>query len=517
MNPTAMPTPTQHAPALTAASARRRYLALIGLRWLPTGLLIPIMTLLALSRGLSLTEIGFVFSLQGLVVLGLELPTGGLSDALGRRPVLLLASLVGLTSLGLLIVADSVALFAAAAALQGVYRALDSGPLEAWYVDAALAADPDTTIEKGLSAGGSIASLAIAIGALASGALIALHPIASMDALVRPMVVALGLGLVNLCAIAMVMTETRVARGLGAAADSVRAVPGVVRDGIGLLRGSRVLLALVAVEAFWGFSMVTFESLFPIRLSETIGSTDDAAASALETARALKGVGLNGLFAPSLEVGPAEEGAMGARAFSDSAPDVAAYAAATVPAYAKAGVLAAAGRFPGLGAAQQAPEDGPANVGLSLDELKARDIVPYREAIKDGVPAIVVSTGLYATDDFVVPGTSSRTIVGSLLRGQLGFRGLILSDDLTEPAITSTEETPTAVVEAIGAGVDMVYVSGDDAAIADSYAALLAAAKKGSIPAARIDDALTHVLVAKASVGLMKPRKVAQPISPPGG
>ena len=309
----ATPAPTSASPALSAASARRRYLALIGLRWLPTGLLIPIMTLLALSRGLSLTEIGFVFSLQGLVVLGLELPTGGLSDALGRRPVLLLASVVGLISLGLLIVADSVVLFAAAAALQGVYRALDSGPLEAWYVDAALAADPDTTIEKGLSAGGSIASLGIAAGALTSGALIALHPIASIDALVLPMLVAFGLGVFNLGAIAILMTETRLARGLGAAADSVRAVPGVVRDGIGLLRGSRVLLALVAVEAFWGFSMVTFESLFPIRLSETIGSTDDAAALMGPVASAAwfaAALGAAGVMLVSARIGVARSAAL---------------------------------------------------------------------------------------------------------------------------------------------------------------------------------------------------------------
>ena len=61
-------------------------------------------------------------------------------------------------------------------------------------------------------------------------------------------------------------------------ASSVRAVPRVIADGIGLLRGSRVLLALVAVELFWGFSMVTFESLFPVRLSEVVGDTDQAAA-----------------------------------------------------------------------------------------------------------------------------------------------------------------------------------------------------------------------------------------------
>jgi MFS family permease len=264
--------------ALDARSARRRYLILIGLRWLPTGLLIPVTVLLALSRGLSLTEIGLIFSIQGLVVLALELPTGGLSDALGRRPILILASFVGLASLGLLYVADSVALFAASTMLQGVFRALDSGPLEAWFVDATLAADPEAEIEKGLSAGSTVLSIAIAVGALLSGALVALDPIDAIPTLALPLLIALGLGVVNLVAIVALMSEVRRARGPGAVASSVRAVPGVIADGVGLLRSSRVLLALVAVELFWGFSMVTFESLFPIRLAETLGDLDQAAA-----------------------------------------------------------------------------------------------------------------------------------------------------------------------------------------------------------------------------------------------
>jgi predicted MFS family arabinose efflux permease len=264
--------------ALGARSARRRYLILIGLRWLPTGLLIPVTVLLALSRGMSLTEIGLIFSVQGLVVLALELPTGGLSDSLGRRPILILASLVGLASLGLLYIADSVALFAASMALQGVFRALDSGPLEAWYVDATLADDPKAEIEHGLSAGSTVLSLAIALGALLSGALVALDPFEAIPTLALPLLVALGLGVVNVLAITLLMTETARARGARAVASSVQAVPGVIRDGVGLLRASRVLLALVAVELFWGFSMVTFESLFPVRLSEVVGDTDQAAA-----------------------------------------------------------------------------------------------------------------------------------------------------------------------------------------------------------------------------------------------
>ena len=170
------------------------------------------------------------------------------------------------------------ALFAASMALQGVFRALDSGPLEAWYVDATLAAEPGAEIEHGLSRGSTVLSLAIALGALLSGALVALDPFESVPTLALPLLVALALGVVNALAITLLMTETRRARGARAVASSVRAVPRVIADGIGLLRASRVLLALVAVELFWGFSMVTFESLFPVRLSEVVGDTEQAAA-----------------------------------------------------------------------------------------------------------------------------------------------------------------------------------------------------------------------------------------------
>jgi len=265
-------------PGLDARTARRRFLVLTGLRWLPTGLLIPVTILLALSRGLSLTEIGLVFSVQGLVVLALELPTGGLSDALGRRPVLILASLVALASLALLYVADSVPMFVASLALQGVYRALDSGPLEAWYVDAILAADPEAEIESGLSAGSAVLSMALAGGALASGGLVALDPFDSVDPLALPLLVALGLGVLYFGAVLVLLHEVRATRGVRAVLASVGAVPRTVRDGLRMLRASRILMALVAVELFWGFSMVTFESLLPVRLSQLVGDTDRAAA-----------------------------------------------------------------------------------------------------------------------------------------------------------------------------------------------------------------------------------------------
>ncbi len=263
---------------LDPRAAYRRFLVLTALRWLPVGLLAPIFVLIPLSRGLSLTEIGVVFAIQGLVVLALELPTGGLSDALGRRPVLLLASVVAILSMGLFTIADTAAVFAAAMALQGIYRALDSGPLEAWYVDATLAADPTAEIQHGLGRGTAALSLGIALGALASGALVALHPVPGIDPLLLPLLVALVVQVLLLGAVFALMTEMPHARHPEAVVASIRAVPAIIGEGLGLLRSSRVLLGIVLVELFWGFSMVTFESLLPIRMSELVGGTQAAAA-----------------------------------------------------------------------------------------------------------------------------------------------------------------------------------------------------------------------------------------------
>ena len=161
---------------LDARSARRRYLILVGLRWLPDGLLIPIIVLLALSRGLSLTEIGLVFAIQGLVVLALELPTGGLSDSLGRRPVLILASLVGLVSLGLLYVADSVALFVAAMASRASSARSTAARSRRGTSTRRWPPSPRPRSSMVSSRGSAVLSLAIALGALLSGALVALDP-----------------------------------------------------------------------------------------------------------------------------------------------------------------------------------------------------------------------------------------------------------------------------------------------------------------------------------------------------
>jgi MFS family permease len=257
---------------------RRRFLVLLALRWFPVGLWAPITVLLPLDRGLTLAQAGLAFSLQGFVVLGLELPTGGLSDSWGRRPVLLLAGVVALGSTALVAMAHTFAMFAAAAVVQGVYRALDSGPLESWYVDAALAADPDVKLERGLSAGGTAIGLAIGAGALTTGGIVAWVQLPGVPTLVQPTLLSLIVQLASLVAVALLMREIPPLGGRRTLLVSVREVPAVVTEGVRLVRRSRVLLALVAVELCWGFGMVTFEQLTPVRLAELLGGSRAAAA-----------------------------------------------------------------------------------------------------------------------------------------------------------------------------------------------------------------------------------------------
>ncbi len=265
---------------------RRRYLLLLALRWLAVGLVIPVQALLPLERGLSLAQLGVVMAIQGFVVLGLELPTGGLTDAWGRRPVLVLASVIGVVATTVYVLAHSFAWFCVASALMGVFRALDSGPLEAWYVDATHATRPDYPIERGLSAGNAVLSVAIAAGSALALPLITWRPFDGMEPLALPVVAAVVIQVVLIPLTWALLTELRPAGSRPGMWAGVRDVPRVIGGGVTLLRRSKVLLALVSVELFWSFGMPAFESLTPVRLAEILGGDADRAAAVIGPAGA---------------------------------------------------------------------------------------------------------------------------------------------------------------------------------------------------------------------------------------
>jgi MFS family permease len=266
---------------LSPVAARRVFYTLSFTRWFPIGLIVGIMTLLPLERGLSVAETLTASAVSGWVVFVLELPTSGFADAFGRRPVYVAAALVQIAAAALYLVAHSFWAFALAACLMGVFRALDSGPLEAWFVDTVHATEPGADVDRPLAAQGTVLGVGIASGALVSGGLVWWHPFADSSALVLPFAVFAGLTVVHLIAVIVLLREPRShvdATAARRALHSAKEAPAVVRDGLGMLRSNPILRGLILVEVFWSIAMVVFETFQPIRLAELLGSEAEAGA-----------------------------------------------------------------------------------------------------------------------------------------------------------------------------------------------------------------------------------------------
>jgi beta-N-acetylhexosaminidase len=119
------------------------------------------------------------------------------------------------------------------------------------------------------------------------------------------------------------------------------------------------------------------------------------------------------------------------------------------------------------------------------------------------VPAVVLSHALYPMNDFTAPASLTRSIATDLLRRRLGFAGVAITDDLADPAITTSYSIPDAAVRAVQAGADMVYISGAAGDQQAAYEALLRATQDGDISRRRLDEALRRVLAAKRDYGLI--------------
>ena len=266
---------------LSPTAARWVFLALTFTRWLPVGLVVGLLTLWQLERGLTVAEAMTVSSAAGLTIFALELPTSGFADAFGRRPVFVVSAVVNVVASVVLLLASSFWMFLAAAVLTGVFRALDSGPLEAWFVDTVHASTPGADVDGALAAQGTVLGGGIAVGALVSGALVWWHPFPGGSALVLPVAVFVALNVVHLLAVLVLLREPRSAEhvdasGVRRALASAKESPVVVREGLGLLRTNAALRGIVCVEIFWSVGMLVFEAFQPIRLAELVGGEERA-------------------------------------------------------------------------------------------------------------------------------------------------------------------------------------------------------------------------------------------------
>jgi beta-N-acetylhexosaminidase len=210
----------------------------------------------------------------------------------------------------------------------------------------------------------------------------------------------------------------------------------------------------------------------------------------LATARSLKLSRIGVDLAPVLDVPTSSRSFIYPRAFSSDPADVSARGVAFARGLVRGGVAATAKHFPGLGRLATSTDFHPGRVDAGGGAL-ARDLAPFRAAVRAGVPAVMVGTAVYPAYDATAPAACSRAIVTSLLRRSLGFRGVTFSDDLDTGGVRPFFAPSTAAVRAVQAGIDMVYVAGvggsGGAAVGErAYAAILRAARTGAIGGAQL-------------------------------
>ena len=229
------------------------------------------------------------------------------------------------------------------------------------------------------------------------------------------------------------------------------------------------------------------------------GDVDLARQFARALAVELRAVGVTLDFAPVLDIFTNPKNTViGDRALAERAEDVATLGVALIEELQRGGIAACGKHFPGHGDTLADSHHDLPLVEHDPDRLRAVEFVPFRAAIAADVASLMSCHVLVPAFDEMRPGTLSPTIVEGLMRDELGFDGLIFTDDMEMKAITARMPVPEACVAAIAAGCDAVLVcSGNHDLQAATIEALIRAVERGELPYARVEQALARQRRAK--------------------
>lgn len=223
----------------------------------------------------------------------------------------------------------------------------------------------------------------------------------------------------------------------------------------------------------------------------------------------LKALGFNLDFAPVADVDISGASELGGRMFS-SDPEIVATMASNVAVGLKdAGVCATLKHFPGLGAAEgNTHTDSDVTIKRSLDELRATEFVPFKKGIESGADFVMVGHQIISGVGDWLPSDLSYTVVTELLRNELSFNGLIVTDSQMMNTITDIYSAGEAAVMAVNAGVDIVLMPAD---LTEAIDSVCSAVESGEIGQSRIDESVLRILNKKYEMGLINENIATEP------
>jgi len=231
------------------------------------------------------------------------------------------------------------------------------------------------------------------------------------------------------------------------------------------------------------------------------GSTSTASAQGQATGKALLKDGINLDLAPVADVPASTSSFMyqQGRTWSFSAATTTTVADAFAAGMAASGELATMKHFPGLGYAIRNTDLNVVKLSQSKAQLDP-GLNPYRGAIGQGIPMIMLSNAWYTAWDGANAAGWSRAIGTTLLRDQLGFRGVTVTDSLSGIAAAMGVSAKSLAIKAAAAGTDMILVTGSEASTKATYNALLAAAQAGTIARSDLDASYDRIITLKGAV-----------------
>ncbi|MGB7874787.1 MAG: MFS transporter [Anaerolineales bacterium] len=259
---------------------QRTYYLVISMFWLATALPISLLVLFAQARGLDLFQVGITMGLYSLTIVLLEVPTGGLADTIGRKRVSILAYSVTLLSGMVLLGAFSFPIFLFGFMLSGVGRALSSGALDAWFVDALKAADPEFDLQPAFAKVGTYSLLSLGVGTLGGSLIPGLFKGLPADgtAIFTPLSMPLAFAgvvfLLLLLAVIFLVKEERPSTSEISLLDGVREIPNLIKTAVSLTRKNNALLYLLGATSISGFVLLSLESFWQPHFADLFGGSE---------------------------------------------------------------------------------------------------------------------------------------------------------------------------------------------------------------------------------------------------
>jgi beta-N-acetylhexosaminidase len=229
-----------------------------------------------------------------------------------------------------------------------------------------------------------------------------------------------------------------------------------------------------------------------------------------ETARQARALGVHWVFAPDADVNNNPDNPIiNTRSYGENPQDVASYVAAYIDGAhsdPKSRVLVTAKHFPGHGDTAVDTHLGLARLEGDRQRLESIEFVPFKAAIAHGVDAIMTAhMAAPALEPEAIPATVSRNVLTGVLRDELGFKGLVVTDAMDMQALSKQFASGEASVRALEAGADMLLMPVD---ADEAIRAIMTAINQGRLSRKRIDQSVSKLLNAKVRVGLARQRVV---------